>query len=344
MTSSEAPEPTFPVNIAIEDFVKISVCIITFNHANYISECLESILRQKASFEIEILVRDDLSTDNTAQIVKSYVDNYPGIVRLIVGLKNIGANRNFLETFSHSKGVYLALCEGDDYWIDDLKLEKQVAIMDRYTECSFTAHPCRIHDRGGLGEISFFKSNQLLKFNGRDVLMVSGQYAPTASYMFRADALKNLPTWFGDAPVGDFFLELYGMRSGYGFYLPDVMSAYRTFSSNSWSMHNNEKKSKNMIIFSEKMIRCLCLMQADLIFKTLNFSRKKAAVNFSLAVANLMDRRFFDFSVAIGCSISEYKLSKTQYLLYKFKSFPRIAYVMYRMKRWSDSVRLRVPD
>jgi glycosyltransferase involved in cell wall biosynthesis len=330
-------KPPPELGIGTGKSVKVSVCVISFNHSTYIGDCLESIIRQKTDFDFEIVIRDDCSKDDTADVINKYADRYPDIIRIIPAHENLGANKNLLETFSHSRGIYIAICEGDDYWIDIQKLQKQVTIMDQFLECSFTAHPCRIHDETGLRETSFFKSNDLLKFDRQDVLMVSGQYAPTASYMFRKDALKNLPVWFGDAPVGDFFLEVYGMRSGYGLYLPHTMSAYRTFSLNSWSTRNNEKQSTNMISFSEKMAQCLNSMQAEPAFSRLNFSKKKAAVKFNLAVAFLMAGRYPEFSEAISNSISDfYGLSTTQHWLYKLRRLPRMAGILYRAKRYAD--------
>lgn len=327
----------FSRGTASSDTVKVSVCVISYNHERYIQDCLEGILRQKTNFRFEIVVRDDFSNDQTAELLKNYAVANPDFVTLIDASNNIGANSNLLETFSHAHGTYVAICEGDDYWIDDLKLQKQVEIMEQNPTCTFTAHPCRVHDQHGLGEKAFAKSSQLMKFNGSDVLLVSGQYAPTASYMFRKTAIENMPDWFADGPVGDFFLEMYGMRAGFGLYLPDAMSAYRTFSSNSWSTKYNEQQLGNMIDFSSKMIRCLSRMQDEPEFTGLDFSSKRAAIYFNMAIGHLLSSQYDDFSRAISNSHTEVpNLSVTQSLLYRLRTLPRLAHFLYKRKRQLD--------
>ncbi|HIY48220.1 MAG TPA: glycosyltransferase family 2 protein [Candidatus Barnesiella excrementavium] len=116
--------------------IKVSVCITTYNLENYIAQTLNSILSQKTSFDFEILIGDDCSTDNTKNILLAYKEKYPDKIVLHFQSHNVGVNKNDYELIYLAKGEYIAWCDGDDYWIDDYKLEKQVRILDENPQYS----------------------------------------------------------------------------------------------------------------------------------------------------------------------------------------------------------------
>lgn len=109
----------------------ISVLVITYNHENFIKDCLESILCQKVDATIEILIGDDASTDNTPQILLNYYKKYPNIIKLILRRKNIGAAANIVDLLKKAKGDYIAFCEGDDFWISTDKLSMQLKFFQK---------------------------------------------------------------------------------------------------------------------------------------------------------------------------------------------------------------------
>ena len=104
--------------------------MITYNHERFIAQAIESVLEQKTTFDFEIVIGEDCSTDGTGKIVMSYAQKYPDKVRAIVREKNIGATHNFINTLNQCRGQYVALLEGDDYWIDPMKLELQIRVME----------------------------------------------------------------------------------------------------------------------------------------------------------------------------------------------------------------------
>ena len=112
----------------------VSACIITYNQEDYIRECLEGAVSQLVSFDYEIVIGDDCSTDNTFAICQEFALKYPKIVRLFPRKKNLGMIGNWIKTIEDSKGKYIALCEGDDYWTDPLKLQKQVDFLEANLE------------------------------------------------------------------------------------------------------------------------------------------------------------------------------------------------------------------
>ena len=109
----------------------VSVCVTAYNHAPYIAQALESILAQRTSFGVEIVVGDDCSGDGTAEIVSHYVAQYPDRVRLIAGERNVGMRANYRRVVEACRGEYVAMCDGDDYWCDEEKLQRQVEVLEK---------------------------------------------------------------------------------------------------------------------------------------------------------------------------------------------------------------------
>lgn len=115
----------------------VSICCLAYNHEAYIRQCLDGFMMQKTTFPIEILIHDDASTDNTADIIREYEKKYPTIIKPIYQVENQyskGVRVGVVYNLSRVRGKYVALCEGDDYWIDPLKLQKQVDFLEGHPE------------------------------------------------------------------------------------------------------------------------------------------------------------------------------------------------------------------
>jgi len=110
--------------------IKVSACIITYNHEGFIRECLEGAVNQKVNFEYEIVIGEDNSSDSTKQICIEYAEKYPNLIKFFAREKNLGMIGNWINTIKNCKGKYIALCEGDDYWTDPLKIQKQVEFFE----------------------------------------------------------------------------------------------------------------------------------------------------------------------------------------------------------------------
>ena len=126
----------------------VSVCTLAYNHEPYIRECLDGILMQKTNFAFELLIHDDASTDGTADIIREYEAKYPDIIKPIYQTENQyskGVKINATIQFPRAKGKYIALCEGDDYWTDPLKLQKQVDFMEANPNCSLCCHHMKVY-------------------------------------------------------------------------------------------------------------------------------------------------------------------------------------------------------
>lgn len=121
----------------------LSVVTITYNHEPYIAKCIEGVLMQKVNFPMEFIIAEDCSTDGTRAICEEYAAKYPELIRLITSETNIGYNPNELRAMKAAKGKYIAYCEGDDYWTDPLKLQKQVDFLESHSDYSVCFHRCR---------------------------------------------------------------------------------------------------------------------------------------------------------------------------------------------------------
>ena len=229
----------------------VSISCITFNHGEYLKEALDGFLMQERDFDIEILIHDDHSTDDTTDIIKAYTGKYPDIMRPVYeeenqyskGISNISGVFNF----PRARGKYIAMCEGDDYWSDPLKLKKQTAYMEAHSECALCCHAAGIVAEDG----SFRTVKQLRPFEKTGVIRAENviskkENIPTASLFFRTEYAGKLPQWYFDCPVGDIPLQLAMLMNGSVYYFNEPMSMYRIGCAGSWgeSMEADAAKLK----------------------------------------------------------------------------------------------------
>lgn len=208
---------------------KVSVLIITYNQKNFIRQAIDSVLMQKTSFPIEILVGDDFSTDGTRDIIQEYERQHPGLVIGVLHPHNMGKNGgiNFLETLKLAKGEYYALIDGDDYLTDPLKLQKQADLLDAHPDYSMTFHNALItyedgtpsHVLNGPDMKPFYTVEDLI---GEDEIW----FMATSSTMYR-NSISEYPTWFRESSSGDIPRLILKAKLGKIGYIPDLMSVYR---------------------------------------------------------------------------------------------------------------------
>lgn len=242
----------------------ISISCITYNHEKYIADALDSFLMQKTDFDFEILIHDDASTDGTANIIREYEKKYPNIIKVIYQTENQFKNgtKRMFYTFNDSRatGKYIALCEGDDYWTDEYKLQKQVNYMEQNPKCSMCIHSADLVDgnRKYQGQkIRPYKESRIVSTD--DLIIGGGGFCATASIMYCKKEVEDLPNFFFEAHVGDFPLQLILASKGQVFYIDEVMCAYRIGIEGSWTTNLNsgkDSKEKNIKIW-EKDIKLL---------------------------------------------------------------------------------------
>lgn len=220
----------------------VSICCITYNHENYIRDAIEGFLMQKTSFPIEIIIHDDASTDNTAQIIKEYEDKYPDLFCNIFQNENQwskgGGSIYARFVYPQARGKYIALCEGDDFWTDPLKLQKQVDFLEQNLDYSACTHSNYISKEGVLTKSSSRIRTKSLILED----LVWDIPFQTASLLFRKNALE-LPDIFTDS-LTDTTLFMLLAESGKIFFMPETMSVYRIHDNSVWAPLNHRSKIK----------------------------------------------------------------------------------------------------
>ncbi len=208
----------------------LSVCLITYNQAQYVKEAIDSILMQKVNFAWELIIADDNSTDGTRQILLEYKKKHPDLIKLILQKGNVGAEKNWLDLISHPRSKYIAYLEGDDYWTDPNKLQLQVDFLENNPLYSLCFHPTKVFFEGGEGKQTVWPKlsadselsvGELLKEN----------FIPSNSVVYRRQSYTNLST--GIMP-GDWYFHLYHAQFGRIGLINRVMSVYRRHSGGMW--------------------------------------------------------------------------------------------------------------
>lgn len=211
----------------------VSVVMITYGHENYIEESINSILVQNFDAEIELIISDDCSPDNTENVVKNIIANHlnGNWIKYIRHSGNKGAIPNFVWALSQARGKYIALCEGDDYWTDPLKLKKQVDFLKKNPEYSLTFHKIKGIGSKDADKAVFRNPEQEKTYTLND--LAKGNFIHTPSVVFKKN-METLPNWLQYSPIGDYPLHLLNASHGLIKYFPDEMAVYRV-GSGIWS-------------------------------------------------------------------------------------------------------------
>jgi len=232
--------------------VLVSINCTTFNHEKYIADAIESFLMQKTNFEYEILIGEDCSTDHTRIIVEQYVKKHPQKIKMITSEKNVGARLNSQRLIEHSKGKYIADCEGDDYWIDPYKLQRQVDYMESHPDCSLCFHAAKIVKAPKWQTGLKIKPYNMDRICPIEDMITEGGFCPTASLMYRRKDVINPPDFYKTAHVGDYPMQLILGSMGKVYFMETCMAVYRIGVKGSWSSRLN--KGENI---RQKMIRVI---------------------------------------------------------------------------------------
>lgn len=223
----------------------VSVCMITYNHENFIKNAIEGILMQKTSFPIELIIGEDCSTDNTRKIVEDYEGKYPNLIFAQYSEKNLGMMNNFFNVLQAARGKYIALCEGDDYWTDPLKLQKQVDFMEENPDCVICAGGYySLKDGQELKDRTIYHSNKGFWFTKKDWL--NRWLTKTLTVVFRKTALcKYLEDVDKYNYLRDTHLYYYILNEGKGYYFSYPLGVYNIHNGGVCSLI---PKSQNSII------------------------------------------------------------------------------------------------
>ena len=227
--------------------VAVSICCTTYNHEKYIAEAIESFLMQETNFKYEILIHDDASTDDTAKIIKKYEDKYPELIKPIYQKKNQYSQGKdpIKNLYDIAQGKYIAICEGDDYWIDKDKLQIQFDYMEKNPNCGGCFHggECRSAITGKKTKnITPYKNDKILTPN--ETIIGGGGLVPTNSIFCKTELLKNFPEFYRGLSAGDYQIQIHLSANKYAYYMKRIMSVYRVEVPGSWTM-TSKKSTRN---------------------------------------------------------------------------------------------------
>lgn len=239
--------------------IMVSVICNTYNHEAYIRQCLESIVNQKTSFNYEVLVHDDASTDKTATIIKEFENAYPKLIKPIYQTENQylkGGIRRF--QYPRVTGKYIAFCEGDDYWTDPLKLQLQFDALEKHPEVDICAHGATLNkatDGSIICMITPRDKDSII--DAKSVIYGDGGFVATNTLMYRAKLNQEMPGFRKALPM-DYTLQIQGSLRGGMLYLSRVMSVYRYMVPGSWTeQHSDGDKLREFQEKKHDMLRLL---------------------------------------------------------------------------------------
>ena len=228
----------------------VSVRLVTYNHEKWIAQCLEGILMQRIDFPFEVIVGEDCSTDRTREIVLAYAGRYPEKIRVLPSEANLGAMPNSYRVQQACQGKYHAMIEGDDYWIDPRKLQKQVDIMEAHPEMTFCFHNVFVVNGDNTSACLYFTDAMPDTLTFAEISRIS---TPLMSHLARSDVLATLPEWRLKVWCTDVLVRLWCAHHGTVGYLNEVMAVYR------WHFHG---LTARMIAQPEKRFSdIICLYQ-----------------------------------------------------------------------------------
>lgn len=232
----------------------VSVWIVTYNQQEFISQCIEGALMQVVDFPIEIIIGEDCSTDRTREICLSYQEKFPDIIKVIENEVNLGLSKNWINTLKACKGRYIALCEGDDYWTEPMKLQKQLNFLEENVDISLVKTKAKVFDQA-LGKFTGVLPKELpvSKFNMASWLEKPVVFA-SCTFMFKNNLDQEFYERFctNTTIFGDGRLVINLLKGGNSFYvLDDVTSVYRV------NHGNNLTSNKSNEYFIESWLNYL---------------------------------------------------------------------------------------
>lgn len=226
--------------------IKVSVSVLCYKHSKYLRQCLDSILNQKVNFRYEVVIGDDCSNDGSAEIIMEYKEKHPNIIVPLINEKNMGASKNSWNIKIHCQGEYIALCEGDDFWVDDCKLQKQVDFLDSHPEYSAVATNSLLVDAEGLNpRVSLLPSQVNKTYYLRDYLRY-GMVLHGNTMMYRSSNIvydeKYEKLRFAEPTMGDVITRVLQYTNGPIYALSDITHAHRSGIKDSTSFSAQQRR------------------------------------------------------------------------------------------------------
>lgn len=242
--------------------VMVSVLCTAYNHESFIRDAIEGMLKQETDFKYEVIIHDDASTDGTVDIIREYKKEYPDQIKLILQEKNQFQKQHSIYAeylFPQVSGKYIAFCEGDDYWTDEKKLQKQVDFLETHTDYSMCMHNA-VKLNYVTGERKLLNTFEKSGTYGQREQIMAGlgtDFPAFASYVIRRELIKNIPAFFFAQQVLDYPLRQYYANCGKVYYFEEPMSVYRVSTPQSYM----KKTSDDEMFYNDYIVSMIKFFQ-----------------------------------------------------------------------------------
>ena len=279
--------------IFIENTLMLSVFMLTYNQVNYVEKAILSILSQKTNYSFQIVIGDDCSTDGTKEIIRAYAQKYPNIIKAIFWPKNLGLIENYIFTYKECEGKYISICDGDDYWIDNQRIQRQVDFLESNKDFGI------IYGRN----YNLLENQRLIQGSGNtrnefgfnDLILKN--FIPSVTVMFRKVKMHDtMKAWIKQFPYGDWPTYLLVCNNGSKIYFEDkFLAVYRRYGGVSFRLRQDHLK---VIKINYQIVNCIF---KDKIFKNNKKAIKKSLIEHKLAIAlNYFKQRSYMLSLKWG--------------------------------------------
>ena len=230
----------------------VSVCMVAYNHESFIKQAIEGVLMQKGDFNLHLIIGDDASKDKTGIIYKEYAERYPQKISFFQNKTNLGTKRNFYKTMNMITGEYMAFCEGDDYWTDSNKLNKQINFLEENKDYNICFHRTQVLLKDGR-LVNDFITKVPCADTTVDDLIRAGNYIHTPSVVYRNNF--TIPPWYWECPIGDYPLYVLAAKNGKIKCLNEFMAVYR-YGGRFSRLHPVKKRLAFLIALNELIKNC----------------------------------------------------------------------------------------
>ena len=305
----------------------LSILSITYNHEEFIAQAIESWLMQETDFDIEIVIGEDCSTDNTFEIINMYKEKYPELIHIITSERNVGMQNNFLRTLKACTGRYIAICEGDDYWTDSQKLQKQVDFLEMNMNYNMCFHNIKIYKQYDKVFVNDYITKPVAQVTTIHDLSITN-YIHTPSVVFRNN-LGELPQWFDKVPYIDYSLHLLNSLKGNLYKLNDNMGVYRVHENGAMQLYRKLNYSQ-LEVFNDGLLSLYDYMYSKTSIKLFLTKKEKLFID--------QRKNYFKQNKYMQLRIVSFKIIKTKtsfknyFISISFILFPRILTLLFNKK------------